>query len=306
MFFINNAIMKKSCFLLITSLLFSLSIQGCSKGLKPDKVKNISRIDRNKNVSKNNYSDQQLTQISFDEYSIIFAFSDTNGKDILAISDTLPDPKLYTHTISEEGKIIPVTYRGKKSGDEEKDFQQVYSNFTNCSGYLFETGNQKVGYKNVNILMTDDFLKERKYIKNLKPENKFLDKNILDSLESQMGRKIKNSFPIAKIDNRGSLYAVNYELSGDTALFSFVFVTSGNLLIKDNYGEYDPGGTWRAGDNGYVKPGMFEVLAAFQGKDGIEFAIDWKGSEGDYIEYLVENGNVLEMAKNEYRYTLPN
>ncbi len=191
-------------------------------------------------------------------------------------------------------------------GDEGKDFQQVYGNFVNCSGYLFETSDHKVDYKNVNILMTDNFLKGRKYIKNVKPKKKTLDKSILDSLESQRGKKIKNSFPIAQIDNRGSLYAVNYELSGDTALFSFVFVSSGNLLIKDNYGEYDPGGTWRAGDNGYVKPEMFEVLAAFQGKDGIEFAIDWKGSEGDYIEYIVENGNLLEMVKNEYRYTLPN
>jgi hypothetical protein len=276
------------------------------KELKPGKVKNISRFDRKGNALKTNQSNQQLAQVNFDEYSIVFAFSNTNGKDILAISDTLPDPKLYTHTISEEGKIIPVTYKNKKVGDEGKDFQQVYGNFVNCSGYLFETSDHKVDYKNVNILMTDNFLKGRKYIKNVKPKKKTLDKSILDSLESQRGKKIKNSFPIAQIDNRGSLYAVNYELSGDTALFSFVFVSSGNLLIKDNYGEYDPGGTWRVGDNGYVKPEMFEVLAAFQGQDGIEFAIDWKGSEGDYIEYIVENGNLLEMVKNEYRYTLPN
>ncbi|MGA7837261.1 MAG: hypothetical protein WB996_04800, partial [Ignavibacteriaceae bacterium] len=148
--------MKKSYFLLIISLLISFTVQGCTKELKPEKLKKASRVDRNKNASKKDYSEQQLTQINFDEYSIIFAFSDTEGKEILAISDTLPDPTLYTHTISEEGKIVPVTYNGKKPGDEEKYFQQVYNNFANCSGYLFETGNQKVDYKNVNILMTDN------------------------------------------------------------------------------------------------------------------------------------------------------
>ena len=60
------------------------------------------------------------------------------------------------------------------------------------------------------------------------------------------------------------------------------------------------------GDKGYVKPEMFDVLAVFESKYGIEFAIDWIGSEGDYIEYIIENGNTLEMVKNEYRYTLPN
>lgn len=298
--------MKQVFFLLIICILIPFSIQGCANDLKPGTVKKTPRIKAKDNTSKVIYSNKPQVQINFDEYSIVFAFSDTNGENILAISDTLPDPELYKHTISAEGRIIPVTYKEKKTGDENKDFQQVYSNFTNCGGYLFATGKNKVDYRKVNVLMTDDFLKERKYIADLKPEKRQIDKSILDTLASQRGKKVKNSFPIIRIDNKGSLYAVNYELANDSAMFSFVFVSPRGLVVKDNFGEYDPGGTWRVGDKGYVKAEMFEVLAAFESKYGIEFAIDWKGSEGDYIEYLIENGNTLEMVKNEYRYTLPN
>lgn len=297
---------KQGPLLLALCLLLPFSLFGCAKDSNPRAEKSTLRKEGRMNTQRTNNPAKPFAQLGFDEYSIIFAFSDTNGKDILAISDTLPDPQIYTHTISEEGKIIPVKYQGKKTGDEEKDFQQVYGNFENCGGYLFRATGGRVDYKKVNVLLTDNFLKERKYIKNLLPEKKNIDKAILDSLETSRQKKVKSSFPVAKIDGEGILYAVNYELAGDTAMFSFVFVSRHGLIIKDNYGEYDPGGTWRAGDNGYVKPGMFEVLAAFMGKNGIEIAIDWKGSEGDYIEYLLENGDTLEMVKNEYRYTLPN
>lgn len=299
--------LKNITFLLIISILIPLTNSGCASDKKSAPRKKIRPVTEEKtNLSKREYQQEPSVQLEFDEYSIMFAFSNIGGKEILAISDTLPDPTLYTHTISEDGIIIPVNFKEKKTGDADKEFQQVYSNFSNCGGYLFEAVEKKVNYKKVNVLLTDKFLEKRKYIRDIKPEKKPLEKYILDTLAAQKGKTIKNSFPIVRIDNKASLYAVNYELTGDSAMFSFVLVKENKLVIKDNFGEFDPAGTWRAGDKGYVKPEMFDVLAVFEGENGIELAIDWIGSEGDYIEYLMENGNLLEMTKNEYRYTLPN
>jgi len=292
--------------IIIISVLISTSLLGCSSELKQGPVKKPSSKEDNNTKPQTKYKQETSVQLEFDEYSIVFGFSSTNGIEILAISDTLPDPVLYTHTISIDNKLIPLLYKGEKSGDEEKEFQQVYSNFANCGGYLFETGLGKVDYKKVNILLTDKFLEGRKYICDFSQGKDQLDKDILLMLEETNGKKVKNSFLIIKVDKKGSLFAVNYEISNDSTMFSFVFVEPNKLVIKDNFGEYDPAGTWRFGDKGYVKPDMFDVLAVFESKYGIEFAIDWIGSEGDYIEYLIENGNVLEMTKNEYRYTLPN
>ena len=290
----------------VISVLISTSLLRCSNELKQGPVKKPSSKEINNTKQQTKYIQEASVQLEFDEFSIMFAFSNINGREIFAISDTLPDPELYRFSISADGKIIPVSFKEKRTGDEEKEFQQVYNNFANCGGYLFEAKQGGVDYKKVNILLTDKFLEGRKYIRDFNQGKDQLDKDILSMLEESKGKKVKNSFLIIKVDKKGSLFAVNYEISNDSTMFSFVFVEPNKLVIKDNFGEFDPAGTWRRGDKGYVKPDMFDVLAVFESKYGIEFAIDWIGSEGDYIEYLIENGNVLEMTKNEYRYTLPN
>lgn len=273
-----------------------LALFACNDYLKPDSLKKSKS-------SKTAATEEKLMDIDFDEYSIIFGFSDTNGKDILAISDTLPDPKVYTKTISLEGKIIPVSFINQKKTVEGKDAQQTYNNFTNCGGYLFQTGSGKVDYQKVAVLMTKKFLSERKFIAGILPLTKKLDSNTLKRIEDIKHRKVKNSFPLAKINNDGSLYLVNFEIVNDTAMFSLVLIKENKFLFKDNIADYVSEGTWRVGDAGLVKPDAFQILAAFESKYGVEFAINWLGGEGDYIEYLIENGNTLQAGKNEYRYT---
>ena len=140
--------LKHATLILVISLLVPFTIWGCSSDIKPDGVRKTARkINKEPPVSAKNYVVEPSVQLEFDEYGIIFAFSNTAGKNILAISDTLPDPNLYTHTISEDGKLIPVTFVEKKTGIPDKEFQQVYSNFSNCGGYLFKTGESKTDYK---------------------------------------------------------------------------------------------------------------------------------------------------------------
>lgn len=291
-------VMKSKLIIFIAFIALQFTCLGCGDSLKPDSLGKYLPES-----SETNSGEGKLTEISFDEYSIIFGFSDTNGRDILAISDTLPDPKLYTKAISAEGKLIPVSFIQQKKAVEGKDAQQTYNNFSNCGGYLFRCSNGNVNYKNVAVLMTEKFLSERKLITNILPETKKLDANALNKIESIKQRKIKNSFPLVKVDGYGSLYLVNFVVVNDTAMFSLVLMKGNRLLFKDNIADYDPAGTWRVGDAGLVKPNAFQVLAAFTSKYGIEFALNWIGAEGDYIEYLIENGNTLQAGKNEYRYT---
>lgn len=255
---------------------------------------------------KAEYGEQPSVDLNFDEYSIIFGFSDEAGKNILAISDTLPEPGIYKKTIADNGALIPLKYVEQKNGVEDKDFQLTYYNFSNCGGYLFECNDGKVDYKKSIVMLSDRFLSTRKYIQNTSKENNPLGSEVLEKLKELKHKEVKSSFPLVKIDNNNSLYLVNFEIVNDTAMFSFVLVSPDKIVTKDNIAEFDPYGTWRVDDGGIVKPEMFDILAVFESKLGIEVAINWIGAEGDYVEYLIENGNQLEMGKNEYRYTMPN
>ena len=286
---------------LILILFLPFTLFGCSQEANKDTLKTKSPKSL-----KTEYEEQTPVDLHFDEYSIIFGFSDETGKNILAISDTLPEPGIYKKTIVDNGDLIPLKFVEQKTGVEDKDYQLTYYNFSNCGGYLFECSDGIVNYKKSVVMLSDKFLSNRKYIKNVSKEKNPLGADVLEQIKILKHKEIKNSFPLVKIDNNRSLYIVNFEIVNDTAMFSFVLVSPNKLVTKDNIAEFDPYGTWRVDDGGVVNPEMFDILAVFESKFGIEIAINWIGAEGDYIEYLIENGNQLEMGKNEYRYTLPN
>lgn len=253
----------------------------------------------------NEYLTKRPVQIDFDKDSIIFSFSDTDGQNILTIDDSLPDPNIYTKTISTDGSLIPVTFTTKKRGTKGKDFRKTYYNFSNCGGYLFKCKNKKVDFDRTNLLISNKFLLNRKFLGIPSPETKPLNKVIADTLQEIKHRKIKSSFPLVKLGKDATLYIVNFEVVNDTAMYSLVLVKPNKLAFQDNYAKYEPDGTWRVDDGGIIDPSAFQVLAQFSSEHRIEFVLDWIGTEGYFTQYIIENGNQLEMVKNGYRYAAP-
>src|SRR3972149_11779035 len=102
---------------LILILFLPFTLFGCSQEANKDTLKTKSPKSL-----KTEYEEQTPVDLHFDEYSIIFGFSDETGKNILAISDTLPEPGIYKKTIVDNGDLIPIDFVKQKTGVEDKDY----------------------------------------------------------------------------------------------------------------------------------------------------------------------------------------
>jgi hypothetical protein len=61
---------------------------------------------------------------------------------------------------------------------------------------------------------------------------------------------------------------------------------------------------WRVDTEG-IDAGSFHVLAAFEGKEGIEIAVLWDGFEGQSFSLLRSDEAVLRRIYGSYRYWAP-
>ena len=234
------------------------------------------------------------------------AFSDKTGKQILMVgNDTLPDPQRFTIAIADKGKDFSMKYILNKKASKNDNGRQTAYNFNNCGGFLFEMKTGKVNSDESVIIISENFLRNRKQLKMEDAIKDELPETVRHKIESEKARKIKRYQAISQVDKTKRIYLFEFEVKNDSALAALAFVTPGKIVYKDFPAAFDSMSTWRVDDGGEFGIEAYKVLAVFERQGLIELVTNWDGEEGFSIEYMVEDGNEFKTIKEGYRYAAP-
>ncbi|MDJ1473632.1 hypothetical protein QNI19_38740 [Cytophagaceae bacterium DM2B3-1] len=237
--------------------------------------------------------------------TIGFGFCDQTGKRILIQEDSVVMPESFTKALSKEGKIVDIIFREAKKESEQSNGRQWAENFDRSGGSLYTVTSGTVSEEETTVLFTKPFLETHKLIPTTPFEKGKLSDSNRAKIESFKGWKVKDSHSLVKLSGNRSIFLVEFELKGDSALASLVVVGSDKILYKDFPAKYDETSTWSVDDGGQFGWEYYKILAVLEYEGKIELITDWVGAEGYNATYMQEEGQTFKVIKEGYRYTSP-
>lgn len=246
-----------------------------------------------------------ISNDSLDAAGIEFGFCDMDGKRMLMLTDSLPDPLLFTKVFSADYKLTDIRYLTKRKATAEDNGRENEFNFKNCKGYLYEVKENAVTRDHSVIFMTPAFISARKIIPLQPPTKKELSPAIKSRIESGKNRKIKDYRCLTSLGKDSAVYLFAFENKGDSALASLAYITTGKIVYEDFPALWNDMSTWRVDDGGNFGVEYFDLLAVFEKNGKLEIVTDWPGAEGKNTEYLREDGGTFKSLKQQGRYTAP-
>ncbi|MDJ1503110.1 hypothetical protein [Xanthocytophaga agilis] len=280
--------------------LFVFGQIGCSTDSKQSEKNNDSIAVQSETIMES-ASNATETSVS----SIGFGFCDQTGKRILMQEDTVVMPESFTKALSKEGKIVDIIFREAKKESEQSNGRQWAENFDRSGGNLYTVTSGTVSEEETTLLFTKPFLETHKLIPTTPFKKAQLPVDVKTTIESAKGRKIKDAHSLVKLPDERSIFLIEFELKGNSALASLVFVSSDKLLYKDFPAKYDETSTWSVDDGGQFGWEYYKILAVLEYEGKIELITDWVGAEGYNSSYIQEDGHTFKVIKEGYRYTSP-
>lgn len=240
-----------------------------------------------------------------DSTQIEFGFCDLDGRNLLLLSDSLADPTIFTAVFDADHNVAWPMYRKKqKAGSEDNGRQNEY-NFRNCKGYLYTMKGKQAAVGSSVIFMTAEFVSKRKIFVLNPPAKKEISAANRSRMETAKQRKIKDYRCLSVLGKDSSIYILEFENIGDSALASLAYITPDKIVYEDFPATWNDMSTWRVDDGGSFGVEYFDLLAVFE-KDGkLEIITDWPGAEGIATEYLKEKDGAFKSIKGISRYTAP-
>ncbi len=224
---------------------------------------------------------------------------------MVGVNNSLSEPLKFTTTISIDGNLTAIDFVEKKESTNQDNGRQNYFNFQNSGGYLYNLRSEQIDKYKAALLFKENFHADRKYLDLRIIENEELTNSIKKLIEVDKNRKIKNGKIIALINEKIKVVIADFEIKNDSALACLALIYPEKIAYKDFPAVYNEISTWRVDDGGRFAIESYHILAAFEGKDGIEIVTEWIGAEGVNIEYIKEINLNLESLKHGYLYTSP-
>ena len=241
-----------------------------------------------------------------------FAYSDLTGARLLSV-DTPVNSAALVKAVFAEGLTLNVKFLRQQKSAANWNGRQTARDFDQSAGSLFQVeGGKTIMGKEASIgeeclLVTEQFLRERKRLSVRSDPTIHTSNAVLRRVERAKGKKVSWEGSIARIGATGELILVRFIPDGKTCLASLVLVTPDSIAFDDYEAKYDAdvkGFVWRVDTDG-IDAESFHVLAAFEGKQGIEIAVLWDASEGQDLYLLRSEGAALRPLFRSYRYCAP-
>lgn len=234
-----------------------------------------------------------------------FAVADGSGKRLRYLgtsqSTALENPAFFTNAVCSGGSLT-IKYAGQKEAAPDSTYRDTVDNFDKMGGHYYEMINSKTESDDICLMTDNGFYNERKRLTGSTFQEK-LSSEAKARVEKAKDRKIKDSWGLFGTEDGRQLFLVLFERTGNDALAGIVMVSPAKFVFLDFKGSYeDETSVWRVSDGGELDSLMFDILYAFQGKNGLEFAYGWKAPEGESIALVQESGGQFVQLADSYRY----
>lgn len=305
------------------TLLLALALFGCGGS---NTNKNNSLSDVQKEADQLGLVEQET---SAKVVPPVFVLSDQYGEKFLLLAsfegNVAPEvpAKLsqYKYIIYDE-RFYPVKFNGcQLENEEENNYRDMYYNFDNLSGWLYEMQSGKLlenpedEYDAIEgaALLVDENYKKTATILGLKNrEGNYIkmedvSETVQKAFEQKYGRKLHLCFASAIFGEKSEYQLVNaqFETEGTKALGVTALVENGEIkAVKEFPAEYDAYSTWRVDDEGEFG-GLVAVLVVMENGVLTLYTVNG-GEEGcNYENYVVKGDSLCEGNVSESFYQAP-
>ena len=243
---------------------------------------------------------------------VAFAFSDFTGARLLSV-DTPVNSAALVKAVFPGELILNVKFLSRQQSAADWNGRHTARYFDQSAGFLFqiEGGKAPRGEESYIgegcLLVAEQFLRERKQLSVKHDPAIHASDEVLRRVEQAKGKKAAWGRSIARIGATRELILVQFVPEGKMCLASLVLVTPDSLSFDDHAAKYDDyikGFVWRADTDG-INAESFHVLAAFEGKQGIDIAVLWDAFEGQNLYLLRSESAVLRPLYRSARYWAP-
>lgn len=269
------------------------------------------------------------TEVQVAPVSPLYVLSDQFGTKFLLQADfegnvapKAPDNLSSYKYIVYNDQFYPIRFKGAQlENKEENNFRDIYYNFDNLSGWLYEMQEGKLLENPENeydaisgaVLLVDENYKNTTTILDLKNRENGMTKvvalsdDIQKAFENKYGRKIITSCASAVFGDNSEYQLVNvqFENKVDDALGVTALVENGEIkAVKEFPATYNETSTWRVDDGGEFG-GLWADLVVLE-KGILTFYMVDSGPEGCYYQnYIVDGDSLIEGNVSTSLYQAP-
>lgn len=278
----------------------------------------------NTNYDADTIVDTSTAEISAKPLMPTYVLSDKEGIMFLLLTELstdnpqVPDSLENYKYIIYEGKFYPVAFNGfQPENKEENNYREVYYNFENLEGWLYEMEkgllltNPKNEYDAIWTapLLVDENFKASTKILPIKSVEEPISEELKKRIEAQYDWQVLNGYVDYLLgDNyEYQLFNVQFKNKGDRALaISGIVCPDGKLAVKDFPAEWNvevysdedgreeyAGSVWRVDDMGEFA-GLGLLLATIENGNLTLYTIN-SGAEGcNYQNYVIKGDSLYE------------
>ena len=242
-----------------------------------------------------------------------FAFGDETGTRLLSVDD-ITNPQYLAYAIFSGGIIENAKFMRRQERAADWNGRQIAKYFDCCPGVLFEIEKGKIpdrqqpGIGESCLLVSKQFLQNRREVAIKSEPGISASNDVIRRIERSKGKNVEWAKTIARIGSDRDLLLVRFVPDDEkVCLASLVLVAADSLSFDDHEAKFDRDAKafiWRVDTDG-IDPESFHVLAAFDGKQGIEIAVLWNAFEGQNFFMLRPQGPILRQIYSSYRYWTP-
>lgn len=229
------------------------------------------------------------------------------SKERLMAGDHPLNPNILTHVLLPSGESRAVQATAFQSGDPDFNGRDSAYNLIHLQGTRFLVQGKPLEENSSYLLASDAFLAIRTPLK-VAPIEGALPPESIPSLEQRKKRKVKKTWALADLGEKGQVYWVIFEpMEGKRALACMVLLAGGAMATEDVLGATDNSQSWREGDDEDSAGEGFSLLYACETSKGLEWAYSWGAEEGESLGYVIQKGDRLEEmpGTHVYRYLEP-
>ena len=240
-----------------------------------------------------------------DSLQFAFGLSNFESNQVIIINYFEHVPPQLLFAAHSNGSLCEVSFITSQKSSETHSGRDIPENFAKMSGPVYKSATNCLLSGETTFVVSRSFLKSNKPLQ-IKALRRQLDGQAIRRIEAAKGFKTRTHWKIAEIPKIGDVALLIFEPRNDTILLTLALISETQLVFQDYPGDVnDESTTWRVDDGGEFDARAFNIIAAFESKEGVTLVTTWSAFEGESASVLLQKGNNFFRIGDAYRYWAP-
>ena len=233
-----------------------------------------------------------------------FAFFDRSGRRLITLGSADKEFILKApQAVFVTNQTVLTTFSHTQKSNPGNTHRHTASNFDRLAGHVLLT--ETPGPANQSVLLFDQSAFSVRRLLDCTSLATDLSSDDRRRIEAAQQRSIEQSWGLLQATDGTQIHLVLFQRSGNQALASLVILQRNRILFRDFPAQFNPESTWRVDDGGNILPEQFRILYLGDVNEHLEIAYEFRGAEGNILDFFRESNGALVKIFTASRYMSP-